>query len=252
MTSPVKKVVIVGGGSAGWITAGLLAAKHQPDGNAGLKVSVIESPDIPIIGVGEGTWPTMRKTLHTMGISEMDFIKTCSASFKQGSKFCQWRKNDPADFYYHPFDLPEGFMKGNVVEHWLSMKEKGSFSRVACPQETVCESHLAPKSLTSPDYAGFTNYGYHLDAGSFSVFLREHCTEKLGVEHIADTMIAIKALENGDISSIETKENGLVEGDLFIDCTGFRALLLGDHYGVKLKSMQGTLFPDTALSLIHI
>ncbi|MBL4639479.1 MAG: tryptophan 7-halogenase [Kordiimonadaceae bacterium] len=116
-------------------------------------------------------------------------------------------------------------------------------------QETICESHLAPKQLTSPDYAGFSNYGYHMDAGAFSVFLRDHCKEKLGVEHISDTMIGINSSDNGDISAIGTKENGDIEGDLFIDCTGFRSLLLGQHYGVNLKSVKNTLLPDTALAV---
>ncbi len=249
MASPVKKVVIVGGGTAGWITAGLLAAKHQPDGNYGLKVFVIESPDIPIIGVGEGTWPSLRSTLRTMGISEVDFLKTCNASFKQGSKFCRWRKDDAADFYYHPFDLPEGFREGNVVEQWLAMKSDMPFSRTACRQETLCESHLAPKQMTSPDYAGFANYGYHLDAGAFSVFLRDHCKSKLGVEHIADTAIGLETLNNGDIAAVETKDNGQVDGDLFIDCTGFRSLLLGEHFGVGLKTVKDILLPDTALAV---
>lgn len=117
MTNAIRTVVIVGGGSAGWITAGLLAAKHKADGNLGLKITVIESPDIPTIGVGEGTWPTMRTTLRAIGVSERDFVRCCSVSFKQGSKFCRWHKDDPDDFYYHPFDLPQGFHGGNVAEH---------------------------------------------------------------------------------------------------------------------------------------
>lgn len=249
MASPVRKIVIVGGGSAGWITAGLIAAKHLPDGHEGLKVCVIEAPDIPIIGVGEGTWPTMRATLQKIGVSEADFVRQCNASFKQGSKFCRWRNDDPQDFYYHPFDLPEGYHEGNMAEYWLSVHDKVSFSRAVCAQEHICEQHLAPKQVTSPDYGGFANYGYHLDAGAFSVFLRDHCIANLGVEHIPDTMIAIQSADNGDIAAVETKNNGLVAGDLFVDCTGFRALLLGGHYGVGLKSMTDTLFPDTALAV---
>ncbi|WP_417458423.1 tryptophan halogenase family protein [Kordiimonas sp.] len=249
MTRPIKTVVIVGGGSAGWITAGLLASKHRHEGNTGLNVVVIESPDIPTVGVGEGTWPTMRTTLRSMGIRELDFVKKCGVSFKQGSKFCRWRRDDSLDFYYHPFDPPQGFGTVNIAEHWLASAGNASFSLTVCPQEQLCESHLAPKLPTSPDYAGFANYGYHLDAGAFSIFLRDHCVEKLGVRHVADTMTGIKSASDGDIEAVETREHGAVAGDLFIDCTGFRALLIGEHFGVGMKSMSHVLFPDTALAV---
>ncbi len=249
MAPPIRKIVIVGGGAAGWITAGLIAAKHRPDGHDGLKVCVIEAPDIPIIGVGEGTWPTMRMTLKKMGIHEADFLKNCNASFKQGSKFCRWQRDELQDFYYHPFDLPQGYNEANVAEYWLSTPDKMPFSKTVCAQEHICEHHLAPKQITSPDYAGFMNYGYHLDAGAFSVFLPDHCIANLGVEHIPDTMIAVQSAGNGDIAAVETKNNGVIAGDLFIDCTGFRALLLGEHYRVGLKPMTDTLFPDTAIAV---
>lgn len=249
MASPIKTVVVVGGGAAGWITAGLLAAKHFPQGNDGLKIKVVESPDIPIIGVGEGTWPSMRVTLQKMGINEFDFLRECHASFKQGSKFCRWYTDDQSDFYYHPFDPPEGLHDVNVAEYWLSRTDEKSFSSSVCAQESICEEHLAPKAATSPEYAGFSNYGYHLDAGAFSVFLREHCTKRLGVELIADTMIGIKSRECGSISAVETQRSGDIQGDLFVDCTGFRSLLLGQHYGVKLKSKSDILFQDKALAV---
>jgi hypothetical protein len=253
LKSGIRQVVIVGGGAAGWITAGLLAAKCGVRRGGPLEISVLEAPDIPIIGVGEGTWPTMRATLRTMGIREADFIRRCHASFKQGSKFCRWRRDDPADFYYHPFDLPEGFHEVNMAHYWratgASTGGGASFSATVCPQETVCEAHLAPRQATSPDYAGFTNYGYHLDAGAFCDFLREHVTGTLGVAHIADRMTRVVAAENGDIAGVETQANGLLPGDLFIDCTGFRALLLGQHYGVGLVPQSDVLMVDTALAV---
>ena len=85
MDQGVKRVVIVGGGSAGWITAGLLAAEHGQGTNAGLHITLLESANIPIIGVGEGTWPSMRTTLQKIGVAETDFLRECDASFKQGT-----------------------------------------------------------------------------------------------------------------------------------------------------------------------
>ncbi|MGB5347651.1 MAG: tryptophan 7-halogenase, partial [Woeseia sp.] len=90
MSSLIKNIVIVGGGTAGWITAGTIAARHQSDSEQRIRITLVESANIGIIGVGEGTWPTMRDTLKNMGVSEQDFIRECDVSFKQGSKFVGW------------------------------------------------------------------------------------------------------------------------------------------------------------------
>ena len=87
MDNPIKKIVIVGGGSAGWLTAGLLAAEHQAKQGQSIDITLIESANVKTIGVGEGTWPSMRNTLDRIGITELEFIQQCDASFKQGSKF---------------------------------------------------------------------------------------------------------------------------------------------------------------------
>lgn len=246
MSTPIQKIVIVGGGTAGWITAGLIAAKRG--GPKGLDICVLESPDIPIIGVGEGTWPTLRATLRDIGVSERDFIRACDASFKQGSKFQGWHHGG-SEFYYHPFDLPAGFDEGDIAQAWLAFGGSASFSAAVCPQEHLCERQLAPKQVTSPDYAGITNYGYHLDAGTFAEFIKQHCTEKLGVELISDEMTGVQNSETGDISGLETRHSGVIEGDLFVDCTGFRSLLLGKHLGVGIVPVDHVLFADCALAV---
>lgn len=246
---PIKTVVIVGGGTAGWITAGVLAAKHRGEGQDKLSIRLIESPNVPIIGVGEGTWPTMRATLRTIGVREEDFVRECDAAFKQGSKFCGWVDGSDTDHYYHPFELPQGFFDTNLASHWLERDRGLSFSQAVCAQEYVCEQSLAPKLPLTPEYAGTTNYGYHLNAGRFSEFLKAHCTAKLGVELVLDDVTSVQAAANGDIAAVITKEHGAITGDLFIDCTGFRSLLLGEHYGVKRRSVGDTLFADTALAV---
>ena len=87
MVRPVRRVVVVGGGTAGWLTAGVIAAKHRNRMSTGFSVTLVESPNTPIIGVGEGTWPTLRTTLARIGVSETEFIRQCDAAFKQGGKF---------------------------------------------------------------------------------------------------------------------------------------------------------------------
>jgi len=249
MATPVRSVVIVGGGTAGWIAAGTIAAQLKTDNDAGTTVTLIESPDIPIIGVGEGTWPTMRTTLRRMGIRETDFIRQCDASFKQGGKFVKWATGADDDFYYHPLVLPQGYENNNLVPHWLEDSHGKSFSEAVCPQEYLCENGRAPKQITTPEYVAVANYAYHLNAGTFSDFISKHCIEQLGVRHVLDNVTGVNAADNGDIASLSTKENGELEGDLFVDCTGFKSLLLGEHMNVPYLSRKDILFVDTALAV---
>lgn len=245
MADHVTRVVIVGGGSAGWLAAGIIAATSPNH----VQVSLIESPDVAPIGVGEGTWPTMRATLQSMGILETDFFRECDASFKQGSKFSRWTSLSPNDDYYHPFTLPAKYHEINLAPFWLPFKEKISFANAVCPQAAVCDLGYAPKQITSPEFSAVLNYGYHLDAGKFAPFLHKHCVEKLGVNYISANVTAINSHENGDIRSVNTDTQGEVVGDLFVDCTGLSSMLLGQHYKVPFVSQQHVLFNDSALAV---
>lgn len=248
MSHPVNTVVIVGGGTAGWLTAGLIAAEHRSSEKTGLKVILIESPDVSPIGVGEGTWPTMRTSLQAMGISETDFIRNCDASFKQGTRFSGWLEGRE-EFYYHPFSLPQRFHEIDLARHWQPLREKLPYAVAVTPQPQACDRALAPKQISTPEFASNLNYGYHLDAGKFSMFLQKHCTEQLGVTHILDNVVAINAADNEDIESVSTRSNGSIGGDLFIDCTGFAGLLIGEHYKIPFQSKQRFLFNDRALAV---
>ena len=245
----IKKIVVVGGGSAGWITAGLLASEHLANGNTGVSVTLIESPDVQTIGVGEGTWPTMRTTLQKIGIPETEFLKECSASFKQGTKFVGWHTGDADDDYYHPFSIPAGYPGVNLIPHWLQQKDKVSFVNAVTVQGQLCDRNLAPKQDNTPEYAHVANYAYHLDAGKFAELLKRHCTSKLGVQHFLDHVTAINGAIDGDIHSVSTAHTGDLEGDLFVDCTGFAALLLGEHYQVPYLDKKHILFNDSALAV---
>jgi tryptophan 7-halogenase len=248
---PVKSIVVVGGGSAGWLAAGGIAARHKSATSEGLSVTLVESPNIPIIGVGEGTWPTMRSTLLAMGISETDFIRECDAAFKQGAKFARWVDGSASDYYYHPLVLPQGFPDMDLAPYWWrdGASTGPSFAEAVCTQAAICEQGLAPKLITTGEYDAVANYAYHLDAGKFSAFLQRHCTEKLGVRHILDDVIGVETTENGDIASVTGRETGAITGDLFVDCTGFRSLLLGEKLGVAFIDRSDTLFIDTALAV---
>jgi flavin-dependent dehydrogenase len=249
MGDRISRIVIVGGGSAGWLSAGVIAAEHRIDSQAQLpfELLLVESPDVPTIGVGEGTWPSMRETLQRIGLSETDFIRECDASFKQGTYFRNWHTGS-GDTYSHPFTVPTGFTDTNLVPHWLALGDAPSFADAVTPQTALFADCLAPKQITTPEYAFVVNYGYHLDAGKFAELLRRHCTEQLGVKHVKANVSQINAAANGDIRSVTTDSAGEIAGDLFIDCTGTSALLLGEHFDIPFQSCQAHLFNDTALA----
>ena len=247
MDRPVRHVVILGGGSAGWLTAAVLAAEHDTAVASGLRITLIESPDVATVGVGEGTWPTMRDTLRRTGVRETDFIRACDAAFKQGSKFVHWREQVDGDYYHHPFVLPPGFLDTNLVAGWMADPDV-PFSMLTCFQAHLCEAGKSPKQFSTPEWAAVANYAYHLDAAKLGMFMRTHCVGKLGVRHVSDHVVGVDSHDNGDIAALRTREHGAIEGDLFIDCSGMRALLIGQHYGVEIESQKGVLFNDRAIA----
>ena len=249
MNSPLKKILVVGGGTAGWLTAAVLAAGHNARLDSGVQITLIESPDVATIGVGEGTWPSMRDTLRKIGVSERDFIRECSASFKQGSKFVGWRTGADEEFYYHPFSLPQGYLQANLVPYWQSEHGDMSFAAAFSTQEALCQLARAPKQPATPDFAAVANYAYHLDAGKFATFLQKHCTQQLGVRHVLDHVEGVNASADGDIASLSTRASGDIAADLFIDCTGVASLLLGKHFGVPFISKKDVLFNDRAIAM---
>jgi hypothetical protein len=246
MNAPVRNILILGGGSAGWLVAGVIAAEHGRD----LNITLVESPDVPGIGVGEGTWPTMRETLRRIGVSERSFIQQCDASFKQGTKFVGWQTGNSAEYYYHPFSLPQGFLEVNSVPCWQAHQAPTvSFASAMCPQEDICERQLAPKQVATPEFAAVVNYAYHLDAVKFGHFLRRHCVEKLGVRHVVDHVVGVNDAPDGAIDSLVTRQHGALGADLFIDCSGSAAVLIGRHPGQGRRELRSVLFNDRALAV---
>ncbi|MEL0066748.1 MAG: tryptophan halogenase family protein [Gammaproteobacteria bacterium] len=244
MNSDINNIIIVGGGTAGWLTAAVLAAHF--DTRAGYNITLIESPNVKTIGVGEGTWPTMAATLRRIGLSEAQFIAECDASFKQGSRFIGWSRGE-GESYYHPFSLPIGYKDINIVDHWIDSTSDTPFDHFTTTQAALCDKHLAPKQGNTPEYANVVNYGYHLDAGKFADLLQRHSVTNLGVEHISADVIEVKS-DADQINAVVLSDNREITGDLFIDCTGFKCLLLGEHLGVPFKSYKDVLFNDRAMA----
>lgn len=246
MSGSIRKVVIVGGGTAGWLTACLIAAEHRGPGGRALDIVLIESPDIPTIGVGEGTWPSMRMTLQKIGISESDLVRDCDASFKQGTEFIDWGGDH---CYYHPFSFPAEYSNLKLAHHWLDRSAEVAFADFVTPQASVMAAGLAPKQLSTPEYAFNVNYGYHFDAGKFAQLLHKHGIDALGIRFVSANVERIEPHANGDVSAVVLDSGVAVEGDLFVDCTGQRSLLIGQHFGVEVVSMKEFLFNDAAIAV---
>lgn len=245
MSRSINSILVVGGGTAGWLSAAIIAAHHRGKNGAGIKVSLVESSDIPTVGVGEGTWPTMKNTVQSIGIRESELFERCYAGFKQGGKFVDWVHGN-GDFYYHPFTVPLGYGRLDLAPYIDSIDRYAEASNF---QQSVCEAGLAPRTLADDEYKGPCNYAYHLDAGAFADLLKEHCRDVLGVEHIVDTVDEAALNADGSIASITLQERGELKADLYVDCTGFASLLLGKKLGIPFKSTDDVLFNDTALAM---
>lgn len=256
----IRSIVIAGGGAAGWLTAAIIAAEHNLPNNSELKITLVESMHVKTLGVGEGTWPTMRDTLRKIGIDETEFLLSCDASFKQGTRFINWRGTKNAslshDVFDHPFGLPAGFFDTDIAAWWLLNQNKSNgsaFSSLVCTQPALCDNFKAPKQIQTPAYAAVANYGYHLNAHKFAEFLKNHCIEKLGITHCYGHIEKVLVDSNNNITTLEciTPKGGAksINGDLFVDCTGFTAKLIKGHYQQQLTSVSQGLKNNSAMAI---
>lgn len=238
----VQRVAIVGGGTAGWLSAAYLAAR-RPD----LAITLVESPDIATIGVGEGTWPTMRETLATIGLEESEFLAACDGSFKQGSRFDGWVTGAPDDSYLHPFTAPPPGDMRDLIAAWRGTGMP--FATAMSPQGELCARGLAPRTRSMPGYAGMVNYAYHLDAGAFARLLAAHAMQRLGVQRIADEVVEVIGADDGDIAALRTRAGETIAADLFLDCSGLAGLLVDRHFAVPWIDRGDVSFNDRALAV---
>jgi flavin-dependent dehydrogenase len=247
MSKFIKRIVIVGGGTAGWLSAAIIAAKHHMGRNQGFSITLVESSDIPTVGVGEGTWPTMKNTLREIGLKEADVFKRCAAAFKQGGKFVNWVHGN-GDFYYHPFTVPLGYGRIDLAPYIDNIEDYAVETNF---QHHVCEAGLAPRTANEKEYQSQCNYAYHLDAGAFATVLKEHCLETFGVQHKIASVGNVVLDESGAIDHLVYQDGSEERADLFVDCTGFASLLLGKAMGVDFINTDDVLFNNRALA-VHV
>lgn len=242
----IKKIAIVGGGTAGWLVANHLGQqfRHQP----GITITLIESPTIPTIGVGEGTVPAIRYSLKKFGVSETDLLTQCDATFKHSIKFINWldKSKHGENAYHHLFSNPlvHGF---DLTSLWLH--QVGDYSSFVSPQAAVVAASLAPKSITAAEFQCTVPYAYHFDARKFAGLLHANAAESFRVQYVQADVTDIRTDEAGFITHLVTAQQEELAFDFVIDCTGFQAALLGEKLKIPFQSCADQLFTDTALAV---
>jgi tryptophan halogenase len=261
----IKKIVIVGGGSSGWMTASYLA-KALKDVES---IQVVESSRIQTVGVGEATFSTIKLFFDFLGLRERDWMPHCSAAYKLAIRFVNWTK--AKGHFYHPFQRYETACGASAGEWWLKLKrDEEPFDYACFSIPWLCDAKRSPRHLDgtvfddavrnfymdgSPppntvmsDHKVQYPYAYHFNAAELATFLQRYAVG-LGVERIVDDVVEVPLTETGAIASIRTKEHGTITADLFVDCTGFRGLLINQALGEPFISFGDNLLNDSAVAI---
>jgi tryptophan halogenase len=253
MGAPITDVTIVGGGTAGWLTATLLQSILTRPGRAGkdVKITLIESPNVPTVGVGEATVPGMPRTLRNAGIPEQEFFKTCNASFKLGVLFRKWnvdRDGQQID-YVNPFN-PVPSIEGIDAGYFMLRHGAGALDFVQTYSAAVdlARAFKGPRALGAKEYDRRIGFAYHLDAGKFAHMLRDICVER-GVTHILEDVVDVEQDERGYIAAVNLEESGRHPVQLVIDCTGFRGVIINQVLKEPFVSYSKYLANDKALAV---
>ncbi|HMM77080.1 MAG TPA: tryptophan 7-halogenase [Gammaproteobacteria bacterium] len=242
-----SRVLIVGGGTAGWMCAALLHHAWSP---LGTRVTLIESDAIGIIGVGEGSTPKMRRFFARLGISEEEWMPACNASYKCGIRFPHWSTRPGYESYYHPFFTAsdDPYIRG--FHHNARLRQHGI--DVQANPDHYFPSNWAAKRRRAPlppARLGYqADYAYHFDARLIGEFLRRWATAR-GVEHLVDTVTAVERRADGGIASVTAARRGPLSAELYVDCTGFASLLICRTLAVPFLSYKPYLFNDRAVAM---
>ncbi|MFK8114814.1 MAG: tryptophan halogenase family protein [Rubripirellula sp.] len=247
MSLQPKSVVIVGGGAAGWITAAMLVRSWREE----TKITVIESPTVGRVGVGESTIPSIQTLLRFLGIDEHEFIRRTQATFKCTLHLVGWNDGVTQKDGYHPLfgwheERPE------VLEEWACCAGDDPASR-----PDFCDYFLgvqlarhfkSPKREDDGAHVGAVQYAYHLDAVLMADFLKEWAVQR-GVVLVEDNVVAVHRSADGQLASVQTDANGSFASDTFFDCTGFRGLLINEALQERYVSYADDLFCDSAVAI---
>ncbi|MFI6015640.1 tryptophan halogenase family protein [Streptomyces sp. NPDC051243] len=259
----LNRVVIVGGGTAGWMTASYLKAAFGDR----IDITLVESGKVGTIGVGEATFSDIRHFFEFLGLKEKDWMPACNATYKLAVRFENWREK--GHYFYHPFEQMRSVNGYPLTDWWLQDGPTGRFDKDCFVMASVIDAGLSPRKLdgtlldtpfdenaeemqglTMSEHQGKTQfpYAYHFEAALLAKYLTKYAVER-GVRHVIDDVEEVDLDERGWISSVRTAGHGELTGDLFVDCTGFRGLLLNKALDEPFISYQDTLPNDSAVAL---
>ncbi|MES2643461.1 MAG: tryptophan halogenase family protein [Myxococcota bacterium] len=264
MSKSIRNVLIVGGGTSGWMTAAYLQ-RALP---AGVNITLVESDRVPTIGVGEATFSTIKLFFDYLGLEERDWMPECNASYKMAIRFSGW--NAAGRDFYHPFQRYETVDGFSLAEWWLRLHKDKPFDQMCFSIPQLCENKRSPRFLdgevfdpsvqhafqrehidrknTLGDHKIQYPYAYHFDASLLARFLMKR-TVTAGVRHILDDVTNVGLRADGAIGHVQTQNNGALEADLYIDCTGFAGLLINKALGTPFISFNDTLLCDRAVAM---
>ena len=254
----LNNVIIVGGGIAGWMTATYLRAAFGDR----LSITLVESASVSTIGVGEATFSTIRHFFNYLGLEEHEWMPACNATYKLGIRFENWRS--PGHHFYHPFERLATVAGFTSSEWWLKARPSDRFDRDCFVIATLCDQQRSPRDLegrlfedgldgddgrsTLTEQDTQFPYAYHFDAALLAEYLMKLGTRQ-GIRRVVDDVLDVQLDERGWIRDLATREHGRIAGDLFIDCTGFRGLLMSRALEEPFVSYSDTLPNDRAVAL---
>lgn len=246
---PVRKVTIVGGGTAGWMTAAVLSKWMTK-----IEIRLIESEEIGTVGVGEATIPHIRNFLPLAGVDELRMISETKATFKLGIQFIDW--GAPGETYIHGFGkIGRDMLWLHPHQLWLAARARApssvkSFDHYALNCVACLKNRFAFPDKRNPNSPlADMDYAYHFDASLFARFLRSE-SEQRGVERIEGRIVEVlKNGESGFVERVRLTDGQEVDGDLFVDCSGMRALLIGDALGIGYENWNHWLLCDRAMAV---
>ncbi|MEO5687260.1 MAG: tryptophan halogenase family protein [Burkholderiaceae bacterium] len=247
----LRKIVIVGGGTAGWMAAAPLARRLRHGDGRPCELVLVESPDIGTIGVGEATLPAIRFFNRSLGLDENDFMRHTQASFKLGIEFRDW--GHLGHRFFHGFgDFGPAIENRSSFMHWLRLSRTGgmgSYEQWSTATAMARANRFTPPQGDTPSAANAYSYAYHFDAGLYAAYLREYAVRH-GAQRLEGTVSGVE-LRAGDgfVEALRLADGRRVDGDLFIDCSGFRGLLIEGEMRAGYEDWSGLLPCDSALAV---
>jgi len=243
----IEKILIVGGGSSGWMTAASLI-KNFPE----MDVTVIESSDIPTIGVGESTINSINIFLRNLGLKDEDWMKHCNAVYKTSIDFTNWGGDNLRIRY--PFGESTFLNEEYIAADWFTKKAligapNDEFNAFAFGTDEMIRNNKLTKGNRLRGWDFDNDTAYHMDAGLFGDYLKTHYCKPRGVKQVVDNVISVKQNSDDSIKTIHTEGGKTLSADLFIDCTGFKSMLLGETLNEPFISFESKLINNRAVAL---